>query len=235
MADRPARKQQILVIDDEPQIRRLARNAFDDGDTDVIEAATAKEGLDRAAAERPALIILDLGLPDRDGQEVCRDLRAFTAAPIIVLSARHQEREKISALDAGADDYVTKPFSTAELQARVRAHLRRGARSETEGASRLEIGDLVVDLKSRVVTKAGQHIHLTPTEWDLLRAFVTHADQTLTHRDLFTAVWGSASGDAQQYLRVYVGQLRRKIEQDPVRPRFIKTESGVGYRFQTSP
>jgi two-component system KDP operon response regulator KdpE len=235
MADRPVRKQQILVIDDEPQIRRLARNAFDDDDTDVIEAATAKEGLDRAAAERPALIILDLGLPDRDGREVCRDLRAFTAAPIIVLSARHQEREKIGALDAGADDYVTKPFSTAELQARVRAHLRRVARLETEGAWRLDIGDLVVDLKARVVTKAGNHIHLTPTEWDLLRAFVTHADQTLTHRDLFAAVWGSASGDAQQYLRVYVGQLRRKIEQDPVRPRFIKTEPGVGYRFQTSP
>jgi two-component system KDP operon response regulator KdpE len=234
MAERRSDVQTILVIDDEPQIRRLARNAFDNGQTRVTEAATGREGLDRAAAEQPALIILDLGLPDRDGREVCKELRAFTSVPIIVLSARHQESEKIAALDAGADDYVTKPFSTRELQARVRAQLRRGARSAPEAASRLEIGDLAVDLTARLVTKAGRHVHLTPTEWDLLRAFVTHADRTLTHRDLFAAVWGNVSGDAQQYLRVYVGQLRRKIEDDPVRPRLIKTEPGVGYRFETN-
>jgi two-component system KDP operon response regulator KdpE len=234
MAIQPFRNDVILVIDDEPQIRRLARNAFDGPDTKVIEAATARDGLDRAAAEQPDLIILDLGLPDRDGRELCKDLRAFTSAPIIVLSARHQETEKIAALDAGADDYVTKPFSTGELQARVRAQLRRVARAEPGTASRFETGDLVVDLAARLVTKSGKHVHLTPTEWDLLRAFVTHADRTLTHRDLFAAVWGRGTGDAQQYLRVYVGQLRRKIERDPVRPGFIKTEPGVGYRFQTS-
>jgi two-component system KDP operon response regulator KdpE len=150
-----------------------------------------------------------------------------------VLSARHQETEKIAALDAGADDYVTKPFSTAELLARARAQLRRAGGRERDGATRVTLGDLVVDLAGRVVTKGGEHIHLTPTEWELLRTFVTHADQTLTHRQLFSAVWGNVHGDAQQYLRVYVGQLRRKIEDDPVRPRYIKTESGVGYRLQT--
>jgi len=235
MADRLVKTQTILVIDDEIQIRRLTRNAFSTDDMRVIEAATAREGLDLAAAEQPALIILDLGLPDRDGREVCKDLRAFTSAPIIVLSARHQESEKIGALDAGADDYVTKPFSTRELQARVRAHLRRRTREEPDSGSRLVFGDLVVDLAARHVSKAGQAVHLTPTEWDLLRAFVTNADQTLTHRQLFAAVWNNAAGDAQQYLRVYVGQLRRKIERDPVRPRFIKTEPGVGYRFETNP
>jgi two-component system KDP operon response regulator KdpE len=235
MAERTAGDQTILVIDDEPQIRRLARHAFENDGKRIIEAATAREGVDRAAAERPDLVILDLGLPDRDGREVCKDLRAFTTAPIIVLSARHQETEKIAALDAGADDYVTKPFSTAELQARVRAQLRRISRQAPDAKSRVVIDDLRVDLAARTATKAGKHIHLTPTEWDLLRAFVTRADQTLTHQQLFAAVWGNGYGDAQQYLRVYVGQLRRKIESDPVRPRFIKTEPGVGYRFQTSP
>jgi len=235
MAERAGGDQTILVIDDEPQIRRLARHAFENEDTRIIEAATAREGVDRAAAERPDLVILDLGLPDRDGREVCKDLRAFTTAPIIVLSARHQEMEKIAALDAGADDYVTKPFSTAELQARVRAQLRRIGRQAPDGKSRVVIDDLCVDLAARTATKAGKHIHLTPTEWDLLRTFVTRADQTLTHHQLFAAVWGNSYGDAQQYLRVYVGQLRRKIESDPVRPRFIKTEPGVGYRFQTGP
>jgi two-component system, OmpR family, KDP operon response regulator KdpE len=204
MSDRGVRTQAILVIDDEPQIRRLVRNAFGGDGLRVVEAATAADGLDRAAAERPLLIILDLGLPDRDGRDVCRDLRAFTAAPIIVLSARHQESEKIAALDAGADDYVAKPFSTGELQAR--AQLRRVAsRDRQEGGSLVAIGDLSVDLVGRVVTKKGEHVHLTPTEWELLKVFVTHADQTLTHRQLFSAVWGKSHGDAQQYLRVYVG------------------------------
>jgi two-component system, OmpR family, KDP operon response regulator KdpE len=233
MTDRAARAQTILVIDDEPQIRRVVRNAFDGDGVRVVEAGTGAEGVDLAAAERPTLIILDLGLPDRGGRDVCRDLRAFTDVPIIVLSARQQEAEKIGALDAGADDYVTKPFSTAELQARARAQLRRSMPRDTEGGARVTIGDLTVDLAGRVVTKAGEYVHLTPTEWELLKTFVTHADQTLTHRQLFAAVWGQAHGDAQQYLRVYVGQLRRKIEDDPVRPRYIKTESGVGYRLQT--
>jgi len=192
----------VLVIDDEPQIRRVVRNALGGLSVRFMEASTGTEGLDIAAAEQPALVILDLGLPDRDGADVCRDLRTFTQAPIIVLSARGSDREKEKLLDAGADDYVTKPFSTIELAART-------------------------------VKREGEIIHLTRTEWNLLRAFVAHAGQTMTHSQLFSAVWGSdTSGDAQQYLRVYVGQLRRKLEADPVRPRLIRTESAVGYRFE---
>jgi two-component system KDP operon response regulator KdpE len=233
MTDRVGHPLTILVVDDEAQIRRLVRNAFQNESARVIEAESGREGVDLAAAERPDLIILDLGLPDRDGRDVCKDLRAFTSAPIIVLSARHQEQEKIAMLDGGADDYVTKPFGTGELQARARAQLRRAERAGATKDARVSFGDMTVDLAARIVTRNGEHVHLTPTEWDLLRTFVTHADQTLTHSQLFSAVWGSGYGDAQQYLRVYVGQLRRKIEADPVRPRFIKTEPGVGYRFQS--
>ncbi|MEP6833982.1 MAG: response regulator [Gemmatimonas sp.] len=225
----------VLVIDDEPQIRRVVRNALQHPSTRIIEAATAAEGLDAAAAEQPALIILDLGLPDRDGLDVCRDLRAFTAKPIIVLSARHQEREKVAALDAGADDYVTKPFSTAELQARVRARLRRTEeQSATNAPTVVATGTLTINLVQRSVRLRNEIVHLTPTEWELLRTLATHPNQTLTHNQLFAAIWGNAAGDAQQYLRVYVGQLRRKIEADPVRPQHIKTEPGVGYRFELS-
>ncbi len=225
----------VLIIDDEPQIRRVARNALQSAEVRVIEARTGDEGVDLAAAEQPTLIILDLGLPDRSGLDVCRDLRAFTATPIIVLSARHDAVDKVALLDAGADDYVTKPFSTAELQARVRAHLRRGPGRGVEQVAIISRGDLVVDLGRRVVTRGGVPVHLTPTEWGLLRALVSHPDQTLTHQQLFRDVWGSSHSDAQQNLRVYVGQLRRKIEVDPIRPRFIKTEAGVGYRFDTGP
>lgn len=224
----------ILVIDDEPQIRRVVRNALADIARRVAEAATAKEGLDIAAAEQPSVIILDLGLPDQDGLDVCRDLRTFTAAPIIVLSARHSDREKEMLLDAGADDYVTKPFSTLELTARVRAQIRRANVHSGPGhpMAVLAVGELAIDLSGRIVKRAGGEVHLTPTEWSLLRVFIAHADRTLTHSQLFNAVWGSAAGDAQQYLRVYVGQLRRKLELDPLRPRLIRTEPGVGYRFQ---
>lgn len=226
--------QAVLVIDDEPQIRRVVKNALEGESLRVIEATTAREGVDFAAAEQPSLIVLDLGLPDRDGIQVCRDLRAFTKVPIIILSARHQEREIIALLDAGADDYITKPFGTAEFQARVRAQLRRAREKPTaEESATVMFGDLSIDVARRSVHKAGEAIHLTPTEWDLLRAFVSHADQTLTHQQLFQAVWGNVEGDAQQYLRVYVGQLRRKIESDAVRPQFIKTEPSVGYRFET--
>jgi two-component system, OmpR family, KDP operon response regulator KdpE len=222
----------VLVIDDEPQIRRVVRNALADMSYEVAEAGTAKEGLDLAAAKRPALIILDLGLPDRDGLDVCRDLRSFTAAPIIVLSARHTDREKEQLLDAGADDYVTKPFSTLELKARVRAQLRRAASQPgTMQAAVVQAQHVTVDLVSRTVKRETGEVHLTPTEWNLLRVFISHAGQTLTHSQLFHAVWGNASGDAQQYLRVYVGQLRRKLELDPVRPKLIRTEPAVGYRF----
>ena len=221
----------VLVIDDEPQIRRVVRNALQPMVSRVLEAATAREGMDLAAAEQPALVVLDLGLPDLGGMEVCRDLRGFTSAPIIVLSARHGEREKAALLDAGADDYMTKPFGTLELQARVRAQLRRYA-AATPASSRVVAGDVEIDLTRRVVTRAGAEVHLTPTEWGLLRAFVSHPGQVLTHNQLFRKVWGGSAGDAQQYLRVYVGQLRRKLESDPIRPRLIRTEPGVGYRFE---
>jgi two-component system KDP operon response regulator KdpE len=224
----------ILVIDDEPQIRMVVRHALEDDAVRVIEAATGKDGLDRAAAERPDLIVLDLGLPDVPGISVCTELRRWSSAPIVVLSARHSEAEKVRMLDAGADDYVTKPFGTAELQARVRAQLRR-ARSipRPGGAGPLEVDGLTIDLGRRMLSRDGTEIHLTPTEWDLLRAFVAHAGGTMTHDQLFRAVWGRSGGDAQAYLRVHVANLRRKIEVDAIRPRLVTTEPGVGYRFRS--
>lgn len=220
----------VLVVDDEPQIRRVVRNALDGIAGRVLEASSAREGLDLAASAQPSLVILDLSLPDLDGLEVCRDLRAFSSVPLIVLSARHSDQDKAALLDAGADDYVTKPFSTLELQARVRAQLRRAA---TNGAAseKLLAGGVEIDVARRVVRRGGVEVHLTPTEWALLRAFVANRGRTLTHRQLFDAVWGRAEGDAQQYLRVYVGQLRRKLEADPVRPKLIRTDPAVGYRF----
>ncbi|MFN8580117.1 MAG: response regulator [Gemmatimonadaceae bacterium] len=238
----------VLVIDDEPQIRRLLNNALvgnvllprtndvdDVPQARVIEAESGRQGIDLAAAEAPALIVLDLGLPDMQGIDVCREIRQWSTAPIVVLSARHADAEKVALLDAGADDYMTKPFSTDELLARVRAQLRR-ARTSPAGADSAEtlvhFGPLTVDLQLRRVEREGELLHLTPTEWALLRTLVTHPRRTMTHRQLFHAVWGNAEGDAQQYLRVYIGHLRRKIEVDPVRPRFIQTEPGVGYRFE---
>jgi two-component system KDP operon response regulator KdpE len=222
----------ILVIEDEPQIRRVVANALAGDDLEVVEAATGREGIDRAAAEQPVLIVLDLGLPDLDGAAVCREIRQWSTVPIVVLTARHSEREKVALLDEGADDYVTKPFSAAELRARVRAQLRR-ARSTAEPASAVvEVDGLVIDLGRRTIARDGQPLHLTPTEWSLLRAFVAQRGRTLTHPQIFRAVWGHALGDAQAYLRVHVANLRRKLERDPVRPRLIVTEPGVGYRFE---
>jgi two-component system KDP operon response regulator KdpE len=223
----------VLVIDDELQIRRAVRNALKDIVARVVEAETGAQGLDLAATEQPTLVILDLGLPDISGMSVCLELRRWSAAALIVLSARHSPDEKAMLLDAGADDYMTKPFSTVELQARVRAHLRRwAAGAPTSTSSILNVGELEIDLARRTLLRGKELVHLTPTEWDLLRTFVTNMDKTLTHRHLFGAVWGRSPGDPQQYLRVYVANLRRKIEQDPVRPHFIITEPGVGYRFQ---
>jgi len=223
----------VLVIDDEPQIRRVVRNALASDTVRVIEAATGAEGIDRAAAERPRLIVLDLGLPDVSGEEVCRQIRGWSSAPILVLSARHSDVEKVALLDAGADDYLTKPFSTIELQARTRALMRRAQRSrDGVGDSRIEHDGLVMDLAKRTLSRHGEAVHLTPTEWELLRALITQPGRTLTHQQLFKEVWsGRSAGDAQQYLRVYVAQLRRKLEDDPVRPRYLITEPGVGYRF----
>ena len=232
----------ILVVDDEAPIRRAVRNAptasalldeaASENDIRVVEATNAREAIDFAAAEQPALVILDLGLPDRPGIEVCREIRRWSAAPILVLSARHQDTEKAALLDAGADDYVTKPFSTVEFVARVRAQLRRARQVVPASPQCFQFGDWTVDLQLRRVERAGTLVHLTPTEFALLRAFVMNPRRTMTHRQLFAAVWGNAEGDAQQYLRVYIGHLRRKLEVDPVRPQFIHTEAGVGYRFE---
>jgi len=222
----------ILVIDDEPQIRRVVRNALESVAERIVEASSGRDGLDLAASGSPDLIILDLTLPDRDGLDVCRDLRSFTTAPILVLSARHSDRDKAALLDAGADDYLTKPFSTLEFQARVRALMRRATPRQDEEDDRITIGGLDIRFSRRTVQRDGATVHLTPTEWGLLRALLTNRGRTMTHRQLFRAVWGNVEGDAQQYLRVYVGQLRRKLEADPVRPKLIRTEPAVGYRFE---
>lgn len=225
----------VLVIDDEPQIRRVVRHALEGDVRRVVEAATGREGIDAAAAERPALVVLDLGLPDMPGLDVCREIRQWSEAPIVVLSARHSDQEKVALLDAGADDYVTKPFSTVEFQARVRAHLRRSRVNPLSAADTpIEIDGLSIDLAKPALRKDGAPVHLTPTEWDVLRTLIRHAGRTLTHRQIFTAVWGNSYGDAQQYLRVHIRSLRRKIERDPVRPQRIVTEPGVGYRFEPS-
>jgi two-component system KDP operon response regulator KdpE len=220
-----------LVIDDEPQIRRVVRHALQGELSRIAEAATGSEGIELAAAEKPVLIVLDLGLPDMPGLEVCRAIRAFSRAAIVVLSARQQDTEKAQLLDAGADDYITKPFSTLELVARIRANLRRALAAQEPVERRVMIGDLVMDLVARTVRRGDQPVHLTPIEWELLRTFATQAGRTLTHRQLFNAVWGRTFGDPQQHLRVHVANLRRKIERDPVRPQVIVTEPGVGYRL----
>jgi len=222
-----------LVVDDEPHIRRAVRHALEDDFDRVIEAGTAAEAVDIAAAHRPDVVILDLGLPDRPGQWVCAEVRKWSTAPILVLSAHHSESEKIRMLDEGADDYVTKPFSPGELVARVRAQMRRARMAEVPGGEGVvEVGDLAIDTASRTVRRAGEDVHLTPTEWELLRAFLRNAGKTLTHHQLFRAVWAASSGDPQQYLRVYVANLRRKLEPDAVRPTLIITEPGVGYRLE---
>jgi two-component system KDP operon response regulator KdpE len=223
----------VLVIDDEPQIRRVVRNALAAEDTRVLEATSGTEGIDIAAAKRPDLVILDLGLADIPGVNVCREIRKWSDVPIIVLSARHADTEKVELLDAGADDYITKPFSTSELRARVRAQLRR-ARANPLADAPIEVGGVTIDLAKPSLLRDGSAVHLTRIEWNLLRTLVKHAGRTLTHRQIFDAVWGSSSyGDAQQYLRVHIRSLRRKIESDPVRPKLIITEPGVGYRFES--
>ena len=223
-------KKIALIIDDEVQIRRLLRVALESEDYDVREAQTGQEGLQEVAAKRPDVILLDLGLPDMDGQEVLKRLREWSEAPVLVLSVRDDEAGKIAALDAGAEDYVTKPFSTPELLARLRAAQRK-TRPEEE-VSIFKSGDLVVDLTARVVTRNGHEVKLTATEYALLRLFVRYAGRVLTHRQILREIWGPKSEEHRQYLRVYVTHLRQKIEPDPTRPTLIKTESGIGYRFQ---
>ncbi len=224
-----------VIIEDDAPIRRVLRHALETDFSRVLEAASAAEGLDLIAAERPALIVLDLGLPDAEGVDVCRDLRPWCTSPILVLSARHSEAEKVALLDAGADDYMTKPFSTAELQARIRALLRRAGVGAAE-SHRVEFGPYVMDLAARTLKSGDIMIHLTPIEWELLRTLVVNAGRTMTHGQLFNAVWaGRRYGDAQQYLRTHIANLRRKIETNVLDPRFVITEPGVGYRFAETP
>lgn len=225
----------ILVIDDEPNVRDAVRAALAEEVASVLEAPDGAKGLAIAATHRPDLIVLDLGLPDMDGVEVAHALRRWSSAPIIVLTARHADDEKVRLLDAGADDYVTKPFNSPELRARVRAQLRRARMAPIPGGDApVVVGDLTVDFARRMVTRAGVAVHLTRTEWGLLEALLKYADRPVTHRQLFHAVWGNSSGDAQHYLRVYIAHLRRKLETDPYSPRLILTEPGVGYRFVVS-
>lgn len=219
-----------LVIDDEVQIRRLLRVVLESADYQVHEAETAAQGLTDAATRRPDVVLLDLGLPDSDGVNVLRRLREWSQVPVIVLSVRDDEEGKVAALDAGADDYVTKPFSSAELLARLRAAQRK-TRPEDE-TSRFKSGDLIVDLTARVVTRAGHEVKLTATEYALLRLFVRHAGRVLTHRQILREIWGPKSEEHRQYLRVYVTHLRQKIERDPAAPELVKTEPGIGYRFE---
>jgi two-component system KDP operon response regulator KdpE len=225
-------KPAAIVIDDEVQIRRLLRVALEGENYQVHEAETGQTGLVEIAHRRPAIILLDLGLPDMDGLEVLKRLREWSEAPVLVLSVRDDEVGKVAALDAGAEDYVTKPFSTPELLARLRVAQRK-TRPEEE-VSVFKCGDLVVDLTTRVVTRAGHEVKLTATEYALLRLFVRHAGRVLTHRYILREIWGPKSEEHRQYLRVYVTHLRQKIEPDSTKPRLIKTEPGIGYRFGSS-
>jgi two-component system, OmpR family, KDP operon response regulator KdpE len=221
-----------LIIDDEVQIRRLLRVALEAENYQIHEAETGQEGLVEIANRRPAIILLDLGLPDMEGLEVLKRLREWSEAPVLVLSVRDDEAGKVAALDAGAEDYVTKPFSTPELLARLRAAQRK-TRPEEE-VSVFKLGDLIVDLAARVVTRTGREIKLTATEYALLRLFVRHPGRVLTHRYILREIWGPKSEEHRQYLRVYITHLRQKIEADPTTPYLIKTEPGIGYRFGTA-
>ncbi|MCA0353606.1 MAG: response regulator [Chloroflexi bacterium] len=222
----------VLVIEDEAPIRRFLRASLPSHGYHLIEAENGEDGLLQAAMQRPAIIILDLGLPDLDGLQVTQRLREWTNTPIIVLSARGREDDKIAALDAGADDYLTKPFGMGELLARLRVALRHLHQHGGEkGEPVFQVGALRVDLVRRQVFVADQEVHLTPNEYNLLTTLVQHAGKVMTHRQLLREVWGPAYTEENHYLRVYMGQLRHKLEVDPARPRYLLTEPGVGYRL----
>jgi two-component system KDP operon response regulator KdpE len=223
----------ILVIEDEAQMRRFLRASLTHAGYQLLEAETAEQGLTEAAAQNPDLVLLDLGLPDLDGLVVTERLRQWATMPIIVISARGQEPDKIKALDAGADDYLTKPFGVGELLARIRVALRHAAKTD-EGESQFSFGELSVDLVRRQVRLGDVEVHLTPIEYRLLTTLIKHSGRVLTHRQLLREVWGPNASDQTQYLRVYMGQLRHKLEQEPSRPRYLLTEPGVGYRLRTN-
>ena len=220
----------IVVVEDEANIRRFVKLALESEGFQVFEADSVKRGLIETGTRRPDLVVLDLGLPDGDGVDFIRDLRAWSEIPVLVLSARTTEIDKVAALDAGADDYLTKPFGAAELLARVRAHLRRRSRAAS-GTTLAEFGSIRVDLARRTVERDGAPLHLTPIEYRLLSYLIANPDCVLTHRQLLKNVWGPGHVEDSHYVRVYMGNLRKKIEDDPARPKHLRTEAGVGYRF----
>ena len=224
----------VLVIEDEPQMLRFLRPALEGHGYRMIEASTGRDGLTQAATRSPDVVLLDLGLPDQDGLTVTARLREWSQVPIVVISARGREEDKVAALDGGADDYVTKPFGVPELLARLRVALRHAARGDGADSPRLVIGDVEVDLDKRRVTRDGEAVHLTPIEYRLLAELARHPGKVLTHSHLLKQVWGPASAQQSHYLRVYMAQLRQKLEEDPARPRILLTELGVGYRLRES-
>ncbi|MCK6393294.1 two-component system response regulator KdpE [Zoogloea sp.] len=225
----------VIVVEDEVNLRRFVRLALEAEGCDVFEADSVKRGLIETGTRKPDLVVLDLGLPDGDGIDLIRDLRTWSEIPIIVLSARTAEAEKVAALDAGADDYLTKPFGSAELLARIRAHLRRRQRAGTGGPSLMAFGAIRLDLGRRWVERDGQQVHLTPIEFRLLAYLAANPDSVLTHRQLLKAVWGPSHAEDSHYVRVYMGHLRKKLEVDPANPDHIVTEPGIGYRFVPEP
>lgn len=220
-----------LLVEDEPQIRRFVRSALEEEGWQVFEAETLKRGLIDAGTRKPDLVILDLGLPDGDGVDFITDVRGWSPVPIIVLSARSNEADKIRALDAGADDYLSKPFGVGELLARVRSTLRRLRQPANTNSSGIQFGDVTVDLQARMITKAGQPVHLTPIEYRLLGVLITNAGRVVTNPQLLREVWGPSHSESGHYLRVYMGHLRQKLEDNPAQPRFLLTETAVGYRL----
>ena len=221
----------LVVIEDEKPIRRFLASALDGDNWVIHEAETGKQGLIEVATRKPDMVILDLGLPDMNGIEVIRQLREWTDLPILVLSARTQETEKVLALDAGADDYLTKPFGVAECMARIRVLLRRRGNGSAAPAQTFHFGDIRVDLVARSVSKGDATVHLTPIEYRLLTKLIRNAGKVITHRELLLAVWGPSFSEHNQYLRVYMGHLRQKLEDNPAMPQHILTETGVGYRL----
>ncbi len=231
----PEEKELILLIEDEPQMRRFLRITLQGHGYRLVEAGTAQEGLMQAASRNPDVVLLDLGLPDLDGLEVTRRLREWAQTPIIVISAREQEQDKVKALDAGADDYLTKPFSAGELMARIRVALRHAVRQSGKQEPIFVLQNLRVDLAQRQVFIDEKEVHLTPIEYKLLTVLIRHAGRVITHRQLLQEVWGPAHVNEVQYLRVYMTQLRHKLESDPTRPRFLMNEPGIGYRLKYDP
>lgn len=224
-------KNSIVIIDDESQIRKILKITLESSDYKVIEAENGKDGIVQIATNHPQLVILDLGLPDRDGLSVLKELRTWSKIPVIILSVKNSEEDIVQALDLGADDYLTKPFNTSELMARIRANIRRTISGDEEAV--FQNGDLVVDLASRIVKKANTEIKLTNTEYLLLVLLAKNTDKVLTHRYILKEIWGPSSVENSQYLRVFIGQLRKKIEDDFSNPNYIITESGVGYRMKS--